>query len=368
MYKRVVVKIGTSVLTGGTPRLDRAHMVELVRQCARACSDHEMIICSSGAIAAGRENLGFPDLPATVTTKQLLAAVGQTRLIRAWENFFRIYDIHVGQVLLTRADVHDRNRFLNARDTLAAMIEHNIIPIVNENDAVATAEIRVGDNDNLSALLVALTEADLLVMLTDQAGLYTADPRTNPEAELIQEVDVIDDNLHTLAGGSVTGLGVGGMTTKLQAADIARRSGADVVIASGTTPDVIIRILAGEPVGTRFPALKTPLERRKRWILAGAKPNGTIAIDKTAVESLHSNGGNLLPSSIVRVDGHFQRGDTVTVSDENGFTLGRGVSSYDAAELNRIMGRPSDEISTMLGYTYGTAAIHRDDLVLLGEN
>ena len=368
MYKRVVVKIGTSVLTGGTPKLDRAHMVELVRQCAQACSTHEIIICSSGAIAAGRENLGFPDLPATVTTKQLLAAVGQTRLIRAWENFFRIYDIHVGQVLLTRADVQDRNRFLNARDTLSAMIENKIVPIVNENDAVATAEIRVGDNDNLSALLVTLTEADLLVMLTDQAGLFTADPRTNPDAELIQEVDVIDDNLHTLAGGSMTGLGVGGMATKLQAADIARRSGADVVIASGTKPNVISRILAGEAVGTRFPALKTPLERRKRWILAGAKPNGTIVIDVSSAKNLNAGGGNILPSSIVRVDGHFQRGDTVTVCSDDGCTLGRGVSSYDAAELNRIMGRPEEDISSMLGYTYGTAAIHGDDLVLLHES
>lgn len=367
MYKRIVVKIGTSVLTGGTPRLDRAHMVEIVRQCAQVHQAHQIIICSSGAIAAGREKLNFPELASTVTNKQLLAAVGQTRLIRTWENFFRIYDIHVGQVLLTRADVQDRNRFLNARDTLFAMIENRIIPIINENDAVATAEIKVGDNDNLSALVVALSEADLLLMLTDQAGLYTADPRTNPDAELIQRVDVIDESLHLLAGGSVTGLGVGGMTTKLQAADLARRSGADVVIASGTTENVITRVLAGEKIGTKFPAIKTPVERRKRWILAGAQPNGTIIIDAETSAHLASNGSNLLPDGILDVKGHFQRGDTVTVSTEGGEEIGRGVSSYDAAELTRIISRKNDDIANTLGYTFGTAVIHRDDLVLLQQ-
>ena len=368
MYKRIVVKIGTSVLTGGTPRLDRAHMVELVRQCASAHADHEIIICSSGAIAAGREKLDFPELPSTVTSKQLLAAVGQTRLIRTWENFFRIYDIHVGQVLLTRADVHDRNRFLNARDTLFAMIENRIIPVINENDAVATAEIKVGDNDNLSALVVALTEADVLIMLTDQAGLFTADPRTNPDAELIREIDVIDESVQSIAGGSVTGLGVGGMATKLQAADIARRSGADVIIASGTTPNIITRILEGDLEGTRFPAIKNPLERRKRWILAGAKPNGAITVNADAAAKLLSNGESVLPSNIVNIEGHFERGDTVRLLSDNGNELGRGVTSYDAAELTRIMGSPPDTISAMLGYTYGTAAIHRDDLVLLRDH
>lgn len=367
MYKRIVVKIGTSVLTGGTPRLDRAQMVDIVRQCALVHQAHQIIICSSGAIAAGREKLDFPDLPSTVTNKQMLAAVGQTRLIRTWENFFRIYDIHVGQVLLTRADVQDRNRFLNARDTLFTMIDHRIIPIINENDAVATAEIKVGDNDNLSALVVALSEADLLLMLTDQSGLYTADPRTNPDAELIQQVDVIDDSLHMLAGGSVTGLGVGGMTTKLQAADIARRSGADVIIASGATENVITRVLEGEALGTKFPAIKTPVERRKRWILAGATPNGTIKIDDHSVQKLLSNGSNLLPDGIVEVEGHFQRGDTVIVADSTGGEIGRGVSAYDAAELTRIVSRKSDDIANTLGYTFGTAVIHRDDLVLLQQ-
>ena len=224
-------------------------------------------------------HLGFPDLPGTVNNKQMFAAVGQSRLMLEWERFFEIYNIHVGQMLLTRADVEDRRRFLNARDTLHSLLDQRIVPIVNENDAVATAEIKVGDNDNLSALVVLLAEADLLLLLTDQPGLFTADPRSNPDAQLIPEVRAIDKTLRDLAGSSVSGLGVGGMITKLQAADIARRAGAEVVIAAGQAPEVITRILAGEAVGTRFPALKTPLESRKGWIFAGPTPSGTLLID-----------------------------------------------------------------------------------------
>jgi glutamate 5-kinase len=208
MYQRIVIKLGTSVLTGGTPQLDRAHMVELVRQCAFLHKKgRDIIICTSGAVAAGRERLGFPELPNIVTTKQMLAAVGQSKLMFVWESLFDIYGIHVGQMLLTRADVEDRSRYLNARDTLQTLLEHQIIPIINENDAVATTEIKVGDNDNLSALVALLAEADVLLILTDLPGLFTADPRTNPEARLIPEVRVIDDALYKIAGTSVSGLG-----------------------------------------------------------------------------------------------------------------------------------------------------------------
>jgi glutamate 5-kinase len=207
LYRRIVVKLGTSVLTGGTPRLNRAQMVEMVRQCAALHeADYEIVICTSGAISAGREVLGFPSLPDTVTSKQLLAAVGQSRLMLTWERLFDIYDVHVGQILLTRADVEDRRRFLNARDTLQALLEQRIIPVINENDAVATSEIRVGDNDNLSALVALLADADLLLLLTDQPGLFTADPRHDPDAQLIPEVRTIDETLRRLAGGSVTAL------------------------------------------------------------------------------------------------------------------------------------------------------------------
>jgi len=366
MYRRIVVKLGTSVLTGGSTRLDRAHMVELARQCARLHQEGvDIILCTSGAIAFGRERLGYPDLAASVSNKQMLAAVGQSRLMFEWERFFEIYGIHVGQILLTRADVEDRRRFLNARDTLGALLEQRILPIINENDAVATAEIKVGDNDNLSALVVLLAEADLLLLLTDQPGLFTADPRTHPDAQLIPEVEAIDETLRQLAGDSVSGLGVGGMMTKLQAADVARRAGANVVIASGRTPNVISRIAQGEAVGTRFAALETPLESRKRWIFAGPTPSGSLVIDQGAARALREQGRSLLPAGITAVDGPFERGDTVFVLRPDRQEVARGIARYSSQELKKILGCRSDMISERLGYDYGPVAIHRNDLILV---
>lgn len=366
MYQRIVIKLGTSVLTGGSTRLDRAHMVELARQCAGLHQrGKDVILCTSGAIAAGRERLGFPDLPATVANKQMLAAVGQSRLMFEWERFFEIYGMHVGQMLLTRADVEDRRRFLNARDMLQSLLEQRIVPIVNENDAVATAEIKVGDNDNLSALVVLLAEADLLLLLTDQPGLFTADPRTDPEAQLIPEVKAIDQTLRQLAGDSLSGLGVGGMITKLQAADVARRAGAEVVIAAGRTPDVISRIANGEAAGTRFPALESPLESRKRWIFAGPTPAGSLIVDEGAARALRRHGRSLLPAGITAVEGDFDRGDTVLIRRSTGEEVARGMARYGAHELHQILGCRSDEIAGRLGYAYGPVAVHRNDLILV---
>ena len=364
-YQRIVVKLGTSVLTGGSARLDRAHIAELVRQCAAwHQAGRDVIVCTSGAIAAGRERLGLEAMPPTLAEKQMLAAVGQSRLMLVWEQLFDLYEIHVGQMLLTRADVEDRERFLNARDMLHALLHHRIVPIINENDAVATAEIKVGDNDNLSALAVLLAEADLLLLLTDQPGLFTADPRTTPDAALIPEVRTIDETLQRLAGGSISGLGTGGMATKLQAADVARRAGADVVIASGHAPDVITRIVAGEAVGTRFPARETPLENRKRWIFAGPAPAGTLVVDAGAARALRRNGSSLLPAGIAGIEGVFARGDAVAVVGPEHAPLGRGITRYGSDELARILGCHSDEIATRLGYAYGPVAIHRNDLIL----
>jgi len=366
MTRRIVIKFGTSVLTSGTTRLNRAHMVELVRQCALLHQrGHDIIICTSGAIAAGRERLGFPDLPATVTNKQMFAAVGQSRLMLEWERFFEIFDIHVGQILLTRADVEDRRRFLNARDTLQTLLSQRIVPVINENDAVATAEIKVGDNDNLSALVVVLAEADLLLLLTDQPGLFTADPRSDPEAQLIPEVRDIDRSLRSLAGGSGSNLGVGGMITKLQAADVARRAGAEVVIAAGQAPNVINRLVDGEAIGTRFPSLETPLESRKRWILAGPSPAGSLTVDDGAAQALRTQGRSLLPAGIILVSGQFERGDSVSIVQPDGLEIARGTTRYGSAELEQIMGCHSDEIAGRLGYAYGPVAVHRNDLILL---
>lgn len=366
MYKRIVVKLGTSVLTGGTRRLDRSHMVDIARQCAalrrQGC---EVIVVTSGAIAAGRERLDHPALPPTVAAKQMLAAVGQGWLMHVWESLFDIYGLHVGQMLLTRADVADRDRFLNARDMLAALLEQGIIPIINENDAVATAEIKVGDNDNLSALIAVLAEADLLLLLTDQEGLFTADPRTHPDAQLIPEVHKIDESLRALASGSVSGLGVGGMTTKLQAAEIARRAGADVVIAAGRAADVIVRAANSEAVGTRFPALEAPLENRKRWIFGGTAPAGRLLVDPGAARALRERGGSLLPAGITAVEGDFGRGDTVLIVGPKGKDLARGIVRYASADLARIRGHHSDEIADLLGYTLGPVAVHRNDMILV---
>lgn len=366
MTRRIVIKIGTSVLTGGTARLDQAHMVELARQCAALQgAGREVIICTSGAIAVGRERLNHPELARTLANKQMLAAVGQTRLMQMWEHFFGIYGLLVGQMLLTRADVEDRRRFLNARDALQTLLAHHIVPIINENDAVATEEIRLGDNDTLSALVAILAEADLLLLLTDQPGLFTADPRTDPAATLIPEVRRIDETLRGAAGESVSGLGVGGMSTKLRAADLARRAGAEVIIAGGRVPNVIGRAAAGETIGTRFPPLEQPVENRKRWILAGPRPAGALVVDDGAAEALARGGKSLLPAGIAAVEGEFGRGDAVLILTTGRRELARGITRYDSGDLLRIAGCRSGEIADRLGYAYGAVVVHRNDLILL---
>jgi glutamate 5-kinase len=382
-HKRIVVKVGTSVLTDGTPRLSAPRMVDLARQCAALeGAGHEVVLCTSGAIAAGRERLGTVGQAAgtaTVATKQMLAAVGQSRLMLMWERFFEIYGLNVGQLLLTHGDFASRGRFLNAQDALHTLIEHRIVPIINENDAVATEEIKIGDNDNLSALVAVLADADLLVLLTDQPGLFTADPRQDPRAELITEVRVIDDQLRASAGGSRTGLGVGGMTTKLEAANLACRAGTAVVIADGAEPNVLLRIAGGESLGTRFLALDTPPENRKRWILAGAVTTGHILVDQGAAHALRYQGRSLLPAGILAIQGAFDRGDTVPILCENDGSvdcrshardsryceIARGVARYPSDDLERIKGCHSDTIADVLGYTYGSVAVHRNDLMLL---
>ena len=365
-YRRVVVKLGTSVLTSGSKKLDKAHMVELARQMAALMqSGVEVVLCTSGAIAAGREHLNYPALPDTMANKQLLAAVGQSQLMVAWSQFFGIYGLHVGQLLLTRADLQDRERYLNARDTLNTLLDNNIVPIINENDAVATSEIKVGDNDNLSARAALLCDADLLILLTDQKGLFDSDPRQNPDAKLITQVMNIDDSLRLLAGGSVSGLGTGGMATKLEAADIARRAGIEVVIASGHHVDVIAKVAAKESVGTHFCAIENPLESRKQWILAGPATQGRLVVDEGASNAVVNNGRSLLSKGIVAVEGSFERGATLLIVNQLGKTLARGISRYCANDLNTISGKHSNEIESLLGYNYGDAVVHRNDMVVL---
>ncbi|VEH68427.1 glutamate 5-kinase [Rodentibacter pneumotropicus] len=285
--KTIVVKFGTSTLTQGSPKLNSPHMMEIVRQIAQL--HHEgfrIVIVTSGAIAAGRHYLNHPTLPPTIASKQLLAAVGQSQLIQAWEKLFAIYDIHIGQILLTRADIEDRERFLNARDTLHALLDNHIIPVINENDAVATAEIKVGDNDNLSALVAILVQAEQLYLLTDQQGLFDSDPRKNPEAKLIPVVDKITDHIRSIAGGSGTTLGTGGMSTKIIAADVATRSGIETIIAPGNRSNVIVDLAHEQDIGTKFTAHHADrLESRKQWLFA-APSVGAITIDDGAEQAM----------------------------------------------------------------------------------
>ena len=296
----------------------------------------------------------------------MLAAIGQPRLMGLYEQLFGLYGLTVAQVLLTRTDLADRRRYLNSRNTLAALLAQRVLPIVNENDTVATEEIRVGDNDTLSALVTNLIEADLLVMLTDQPGLYTSDPRQDPQAELVQEVSSpeIPPAYWHAAGGRPGGLGTGGMLTKLQAADLARRSGAMVAIASGSAAQILTRLAEGEALGTRFHPLASAVESRKRYLLAGGRSPGRLTIDPGAARALQ-NGGSLLPVGVRKVEGVFERGDPVRVMGPDGREMARGLVNYGAADLVRLCGKHSEEIETILGYVYSDEVIHRNNLVLL---
>lgn len=360
----IVVKLGTSVLTAGSKQLNRARMVEIVRQCSLVMRQgHKVVIVSSGAVAAGREHLQYPKLEPTMSNKQMLAAVGQGKLIELWDQLFGIYGLTVGQMLLTRADLEDRERFLNAKDMLTTLLNYGVVPVINENDAVATSEFKVGDNDNLSALAAILAEADLLLLLTDQQGLFTADPRSHADAKLICEVAQIDDDIRCIAGGSVSGLGTGGMSTKIQAAEIATRAGVTVVIAAGSRPENIFDAVEGKSVGTQFMPSSTPLENRKRWIF-GAAPAGTLRIDAGAVTALREKGSSLLPKGITQVTGTFARGAVVRIVTPEGGDLAHGVTRYNSEDLTRIVGLRSSEIAAALGYEYGPNAVHRDELII----
>lgn len=367
-YKRIVVKLGTSTLTGGTQFLSPSRIVDVVRQIADLQKNgHQVLLVSSGAMAAGKEALNFPQLPKQIPAKQMLAAVGQPRLMNLYAQLFGIYSLQVAQVLLTRADMEHRRSYLNARNSLQALLEQGVIPVINENDTVATEEIRVGDNDNLSAQVAILIEADLLLMLTDQPGIFTADPRTTPDASRIKRITTVDipDEIWKAAGGTHSGLGTGGMLTKLQAADLARRSGTTVVVARGSDPDILKRVLMGADTGTWFLPSENILESRKRFILmTGRYQAGCVVIDNGAEKALKA-GGSLLPVGITNVEGNFERGDAIRVKNQLGKEIGRGLTNYSRVQLVQIAGQHSQEIENVLGFTYGDEVIHRNDLVVL---
>ena len=363
---RVVIKVGTNVLRAGTERIYRPCLIDLARQIARLREQkHEPILVSSGAIFSGRELLGVvsstqkKDIP----YKQMLAAVGQGRLMALYQQIFEMYDLTVAQALLTRDDLANRTRYLNARNTLQRLLRHRVIPIVNENDVVAVDEIKFGDNDNLSGLVANLLDADLLIILTDQPGLFTADPRYNTDATLIQEVLTIDETIRAMASGSSGDIGTGGMVTKIEAAELATRSGTEVIIAPGNEPDVILRVMQGELLGTRFPTQFSRVESRKRWILA-EPAQGAIKIDEGATRALVKNGKSLLVVGVTEVLDNFRRGATIRILDNQGQEIGRGIANYKSHDLRAIGGKQSHQIGDILGYYYGPTAVHRDNLVI----
>lgn len=365
--KRIVVKIGTSTLTGGGSTLNKPRIVSIAQQISCLFDKgHQIILVSSGAIAAGREQLGFPDLPKTIPAKQMLAALGQPRLMNTYQQIFGIFELNVAQVLLTREDISDRKRYINARNTVDSILGQRVLPIINENDTVATDEISIGDNDNLSALVANLIEADLLILLTDQEGFFTADPNQHKDARLIEiiENEEYSPSILQAAGGSHNGLGTGGMATKLQAADIARRSGCQVIIASGDVQNILIRLVDGEKIGTRIMPLVEKMESRKRFMLAGVVTHAYIIIDNGAAGAL-LKGGSLLPVGITQVDGKFERGDIVRVRDVNRKDCALGLVNYSSEDIQKLKGRHSEEIEQILGFAFGDEIIHHNNMTLL---
>jgi glutamate 5-kinase len=369
IYKRIVIKFGTSLLTGGGNHLDPEMMSNLVKQLAGLSHQEvELSVVTSGAVAAGKERLGFPKNLKGIPYKQVLSSVGQSLLMSNYEKLFKRYNITIAQALLTRAVLIDRAGYLNARNTLLALIELGVISIINENDVVAIDEIegaRFGDNDNLSAMVANLIDADLLIILSDIAGLYTSDPRNNPDASLIPQVKVIDENIFNLAGGSRTGLGTGGMLTKLQAARMATSCGISVIIAKGDEQDVLLRIAAGETIGTHFLPAANKLESRERWMLAGLSVKGALVVDDGAAKALERENRSLLGAGITEIEGIFERGDLVNVFNSSGVRLGSGITNYKAADIDKIKGVHSRKIPALLGYDYGSEVIHRNNLVVL---
>ena len=368
-YHRIVIKFGTSLLTGGTGRLSQEIMSNLVAQVARVHEQGgEPIIVSSGAIASGRHKLGLTGRIKGIPYKQVLASVGQSRLMNVYEQLFGQHGITVAQALLTRADLSDRAGYLNARNTLLALLELRVVCIVNENDVVAIDEIegaRFGDNDNLSAMVANLVDADLLMILTDIAGLYTADPHRDLGARFIAQVDRIDADIEKLVAGSGGTLGTGGMTTKIEAARLATASGVNVVIANGTETDVILRLASGEAVGTRFLPTTSKLESRKRWMLSGLSIMGKLVIDAGAALALKKQNRSLLSAGIQKAEGTFDRGDIVAIYDAAGTHLGCGITNYGSKDIGIIKGASSRKIASLLGFDYGPEVVHRNNLALL---
>jgi glutamate 5-kinase len=364
--RRLVVKVGSGLITTPSVGVDQKRIDGLAADVAAIRRDREVVLVTSGAIVTGMARLGLAEPPRTIPQKQAAAAVGQSALMWHYEAAFKRHDILVGQVLLTAQDISDRVRYLNARNTLRTLLELSVLPIVNENDTVAVEEIKVGDNDNLSALVASLIDADLLVLLTDVGGLYTADPSVTSGARKLDTVEAVTDDIVRLVWDRAGRVSVGGMATKLEAAQKAAASGIPMVIASGREEGVLGRLLAGEAVGTYFAPRADRLAARKRWIAFAVPPQGRLTVDAGALRALRDEGRSLLPSGIVDVEGDFAAGEVVAIAAAaDGKELGRGLVNFDAVELRKIRGAKTQQIEQRLGYRGADEVIHRDNLVIL---
>lgn len=364
--RRWVVKIGSALITADGRGLDREGLRAWVDQVADLIEDgHEVVLVSSGAVAEGMKRMGWQRRPEALHELQAAAAIGQMGLVQAWESCFQRRGLHTAQVLLTHDDLSDRRRYLNARGTLRTLVSLGVVPVINENDAVANEELRFGDNDSLAALVANLVEADLVVLLTDQQGLYEADPRSNPDAQLVRVTAATAPELDAMAGSSGGALGRGGMFTKLRAARLAGRSGAATVIAGGREPQVLARLAQGEELGTLLLPGQEPEAARKRWLAGQLQVRGQLQLDDGAVRVLRQAGCSLLAVGVRGVGGNFRRGELVACVDPAGREVARGLVNYSADEARRIQGRPSSEIVEILGYVDEDELIHRDNLVLV---
>jgi len=363
---RIIIKVGSSLVTNDGRGLDHAAIARWASQIAalRALGK-EVVLVSSGAIAEGMLRLGFERRPTDIHELQACAAVGQMGLAQIYESSFRAHGLGTAQVLLTHADLADRERYLNARSTLTTLLRLKVVPIINENDTVVTDEIKFGDNDTLGALVANLIEADALVILTDQHGLFSADPRKDPSAVLIAHGNAGDPALEAMAGGAGSSIGRGGMLTKILAAKRAAGSGAHTIIAWGRDSDVLTRLAAGEAIGTQLSALTGRLTARKQWMADHLHTAGKVVLDAGAVQKLSREGKSLLPIGVVDVRGEFGRGAVITCLGEDGSVIARGISNYTSSEARRIMRKPSAEIEKILGFLEGPELIHRDNLVLV---
>lgn len=364
--KTIVVKVGSSLVTNEGRGLDQAAIVAWAEQIARLRHlGRQVVLVSSGAVAEGMQRLGWARRPTAINELQAAAAVGQMGLVQMYESCFSRHRLHTAQVLLTHDDLADRKRYLNARSTLRTLLALHVIPIINENDTVVTDEIRFGDNDTLGSLVANLIEADALVILTDQPGLYSADPRKDPSAVLVQHATAGDAALEAMAGGAGSQVGTGGMLTKVLAAKRAARSGAHTVIASGREPDVLVRLSDGEIIGSHLRAPEMKTAARKQWLADHLQVRGRLTLDAGAVRALKEDGKSLLPIGVTAVSGDFERGELVVCLDGRGHELARGLANYTALETARILKKPSSEIAQILGYVDEPELIHRDNLIVL---